>query len=321
MFDPQARRPYKMCQAASFIYSTIGAIDVQAGILQKHSNTSGTANVTVNGNITINTVFLNIGTDKCYGVEIDPDSTAIGDTTVTIGGNQFCSNATAGVRRCFDIASTNPQAATVRFYFTEAERNGQTLDDLRVWHWSGSAWVQETDTTTTGVDGDAQWVQVTDVTAYSPFLLSENTPTAVARARFEATPQDTAILVAWETAAELDNAGFNLYRSETAGGPYTRLNDTLIPPQFPGEVLGGDYEWLDTDVLPNTVYYYKLEDLDVKGVSTFHGPISTAVVTAPTAVGLQSVAARGMTTTSLTLGLVMALGLAAVYRRRRSRST
>lgn len=57
-----------MCQAASFIYSTIGAIDVQAGILQKHSNTSGTANVTVNGNITINTVFLNIGTDKYYGV-------------------------------------------------------------------------------------------------------------------------------------------------------------------------------------------------------------------------------------------------------------
>ncbi len=264
---------------------------------------------------TSNTAFLSLGT-AYYGVEIDPDSTAMGNTTVTISGNQFCPNASAGVRRCFDITTSSPQAAKVRFYFTEGERNNQALTNLKVWHRSGSAWVLEPGILTPGGSGDAQYVEVTGVDEYSPFLLSENTPTMVDLARFTATPQDKAVLVTWETASELDNVGFNLYRSATAAGPYTQLNDTLIPPQFPGKVMGGDYEWLDTDVQPGIVYFYKLEDLDVKGVSTFHGPVSTSVVTTPTAVGLRSVSARGVTP-SLTLGLMMVLGLAIVFSRYR----
>ncbi|HQK12556.1 MAG TPA: SdrD B-like domain-containing protein [Anaerolineae bacterium] len=108
-------------------------------------------------------------------------------------------------------------------------------------------------------------------------------PTAVTLAGFTATTQDDGILLTWETAAELDNAGFNLYRSTAADGPYTLLNDALIPPQFPGEVIGGVYEWLDTDVQPGVVYYYKLEDIDVKGVSTFHGPVTATARAATTA--------------------------------------
>jgi hypothetical protein len=141
-------------------------------------------------------------------------------------------------------------------------------------------------------------------------------PTAVTLSTFEATPQGEAILVTWETASELDNVGFNLYRSTAAAGPYTLLNGALIPPQNPGMVLGGVYEWLDADVQPGATYFYKLEDIDVKGVSTFHGPISTSIVTAPTAVRLRSVSARSAIT-PLALGLTMLLGLVAVYRQRR----
>jgi len=154
------------------------------------------------------------------------------------------------------------------------------------------------------------------VTGFSDYTAGDYNPTAITLASLTATPQDKAVLVTWETASELDNVGFNLYRSATAAGPYTQLNDTLIPPQFPGKVMGGDYEWLDTDVQPGIVYFYKLEDLDVKGVSTFHGPVSTSVVTTPTAVGLRSVSARGVTP-SLTLGLMMVLGLAIVFSRYR----
>jgi hypothetical protein len=111
--------------------------------------------------------------------------------------------------------------------------------------------------------------------------------TAVTISSFEAAPQGDDILVTWETASELDNVGFNLYRSETAEGPYTPLNSTLITPQFPGEVMGGYYEWLDTDVQPGVTYFYKLEDIDVKGISTFHGPISVASTTSPSAVQIR----------------------------------
>lgn len=101
-----------------------------------------------------------------------------------------------------------------------------------------------------------------------------NLPTAVTLAAFAAAPQDDAFCVTWETALELDNAGFNLYRSVTPDGPYTRLNAALIPPQFPGEVRGGEYVWLDRDVTPGVAYYYRLEDVDTQGLRTFHGPVA-----------------------------------------------
>ena len=141
-------------------------------------------------------------------------------------------------------------------------------------------------------------------------------PTAITLASFEASPRENVILITWETAMELDNVGFNLYRSTAAAGPYTLLNATLIPPENPGSVMGGYYEWLDTDVQPGVVYYYKLEDLDVKGVSTLHGPISISISTAPTAVKLQRVSARSAIM-PLALGLMMLLGLVVVFRQRR----
>ena len=118
-------------------------------------------------------------------------------------------------------------------------------------------------------------------------------------------------------ASELDNVGFNLYRSEAADGPYVQLNTTLIPPQNPGSVLGSVYEWLDADVQPGVVYFYKLEDLDVKGVSTFHGPVSSVILSAPAAVGLRSLSARGLLL-PLAVGWVVTLGVAVARRRKRN---
>ena len=138
----------------------------------------------------------------------------------------------------------------------------------------------------------------------------QDAPTAISLASFTITPQDKAVLVTWETASELDNVGFNVYRSESADGPYTQLNDTLIPPQFPGEVMGGTYEWLDTDVQPGVTYYYKLEDIDVQGVSTFHGPAQTALVAAPAATHLYHIDAHS---TYRVLALLM-LGLLLLLR-------
>ncbi len=43
-------------------------------------------------------------------------------------------------------------------------------------------------------------------------------------------------------------AGYNLYRSTSQGGTYTRLNPTIIPPDV--------HTWRDTDVVPGQPYYY-----------------------------------------------------------------
>ncbi len=98
-------------------------------------------------------------------------------------------------------------------------------------------------------------------------------PTAVELARFEGWPEGQAIHVEWETVTEIDNLGFNLYRADAPDGPYIKLNEELIPSQAPGSPVGAVYVWLDDTVQAGQTYYYMLEDLDIYGHTTMHGPV------------------------------------------------
>ena len=79
--------------------------------------------------------------------------------------------------------------------------------------------------------------------------------------------------IAWTTESEIDNAGFNLYRSESENGDYTKINNSLIPAKG-SSTQGASYEFTDKDVQNRKTYYYKLEDIDLNGTSTMHGPVS-----------------------------------------------
>ncbi|MFH1636597.1 MAG: hypothetical protein ABIG63_21660 [Chloroflexota bacterium] len=102
--------------------------------------------------------------------------------------------------------------------------------------------------------------------------------TLIELASFTATVHDGYVLLQWETISEIDNAGFNLWRSASAGGEYVKLNAKLIPAQG-GPALGASYTYQDTTVTEGMTYYYKLEDVDTHGVSTLHGPawVSTGI--------------------------------------------
>jgi subtilisin family serine protease len=99
-------------------------------------------------------------------------------------------------------------------------------------------------------------------------------PTSVELSRLEAYPDGASIRVEWETTTEVDNLGFNLYRAESSDGPGNRLNEGLILGQVPGSPLGAVYDFLDEWVWPGITYYYWLEDVDVYGRATLHGPVS-----------------------------------------------
>ena len=89
---------------------------------------------------------------------------------------------------------------------------------------------------------------------------------------FTATGQSASVLIEWATATELDNAGFNIWRREDDNGEYARINPYFIPSQ--GEAgFGAEYSFTDYDVQNGKIYYYKLEDIDIYGRSTFHGPV------------------------------------------------
>lgn len=148
-----------------------------------------------------NTVFLNVSTDKYYGVEINPGSADMGMTTVNIKENQACNTTDTLVRRCFDITPTTAQNATVKFWYLNSEANGNTPGSMLVYRWTGSAWSQETGTYTRGTGGSYEWVQVTDVDQYSVFGLDDAAPTAVTMFSFaprgvhSSTQQDLVLVV------------------------------------------------------------------------------------------------------------------------------
>ncbi|HNS52364.1 MAG TPA: M14 family zinc carboxypeptidase [Anaerolineae bacterium] len=100
-------------------------------------------------------------------------------------------------------------------------------------------------------------------------------PTAVELERFEAWPEGSAMHVQWETAQEIDNLGFNLYRSSTRSGPKVQLNGELIPTRVPpGSPFGAVYDWIDGYRLrTGRAYFYWLEGVDLHGSLTLHEPV------------------------------------------------
>jgi len=98
-------------------------------------------------------------------------------------------------------------------------------------------------------------------------------PTVITLSGFTALPGAFKVTIAWTTTSEIDNVGFNLYRSTSATGDYTRVNEVLIPAQGT-PTQGSVYEFIDRDVKNRETYYYKLEDIDINGKSIMHGPVS-----------------------------------------------
>jgi uncharacterized repeat protein (TIGR01451 family) len=103
-------------------------------------------------------------------------------------------------------------------------------------------------------------------------------PTAVRLVSFTAAAVDGRVIVVWETASEIDNLGFNLYRSDVLPGSRVQLNSSLIPSRVPGSSMGATYSWEDGDVEIGEEYFYWLEDIDIYGIRTLHGPAEVRVL-------------------------------------------
>jgi hypothetical protein len=97
-------------------------------------------------------------------------------------------------------------------------------------------------------------------------------PLVVELGGFRARGVGGGVLIEWETKSEVDNLGFNLYRSTEREGRYVKLNAQLIPGLI-SSVSGRGYTYTDTGVRRGALYYYKLEDIDLDGSRTVHGPV------------------------------------------------
>lgn len=81
------------------------------------------------------------------------------------------------------------------------------------------------------------------------------------------------VKIKWETATEIDTAGFNIWRAQVENGEYvniTKVNDQLVGIKTENDYQGASYSYEDHDVIPDNTYYYVLEDIDFSGLSTVH---------------------------------------------------
>ena len=72
------------------------------------------------------------------------------------------------------------------------------------------------------------------------------------------------IRIVWITESELNNAGFNILRSEKIDGEFKQINTKLIAGQGTTSERT-TYTHIDTSAKPNVVYYYQIQDVSLDG--------------------------------------------------------
>jgi len=117
-------------------------------------------------------------------------------------------------------------------------------------------------------------------------------PTAVGLASFNAFRQsDGTVLLEWHTHEESRNLGFHVYREDSSGRH--RVDSSLIAgsalllrgsrPQHAAKT----YHWIDSQPVVDAIYW--IEDVDINGTRTLHGPASVRSATfAPSDVGVMA---------------------------------
>ncbi len=74
--------------------------------------------------------------------------------------------------------------------------------------------------------------------------------------------------ITWVTQSELNNAGFNILRSEGKGSAFKVINVKGIVPGHGTTSEKHVYTFTDTTAKPNVVYYYQIEDVSLDGKRT-----------------------------------------------------
>lgn len=102
------------------------------------------------------------------------------------------------------------------------------------------------------------------ISGSSPQRISHDISLPVFLSVFTATATPNGVLLSWRTESEVDNIGWNIYRSTKRDGEYHRINDRLIAGAG-NSAMPHDYQFLDKDAREGITYFYYLEDIDIFG--------------------------------------------------------
>ncbi|RQW04926.1 T9SS C-terminal target domain-containing protein, partial [candidate division KSB1 bacterium] len=111
--------------------------------------------------------------------------------------------------------------------------------------------------------------------AYS-YTIAPNAPIAVQLSSCSARrAEDGVVAVHWQTASEVNTAGFYVQRSETQEHGFARIHDRMIAAKG-NSSDGAVYQFIDSNS-PKQDCYYRLEEVNLDGASFYFEPVSLSL--------------------------------------------
>ena len=136
----------------------------------------------------------------------------------------------------------------------------KTKDGTKAWSWISS----DMDPRLNRIKDRTHYGHSTDIS--SPGMtVGSVLPVSLSKFRPERMKDTGEIVIRWATESELNNAGFNILRSEKRDDEFTKVHFEA------GQGTTSErntYEWRDTSAKPNVVYYYQIQDVSLDGEVT-----------------------------------------------------
>ena len=199
--------------------------------------------------------------------------------TITVGTNPMCVTITPDGSYAY---VSNYDSDTVSVINTATENVTDTIDvgqgpmGLCARRDGSQVYVaNETDNTVSVIDTTSRTVVDTITVGNAPFAMGNffgPEPSRIELASLSAVMDPASTTVNWETASEMDNAGFRVYRAEESEGEFVLITESMVPADGT-PTQGSQYSLIDSSTEQGKTYWYRLEDIDLAGKSTFHGPV------------------------------------------------
>ncbi|MBS1790770.1 MAG: hypothetical protein JST85_23845 [Acidobacteria bacterium] len=250
------------------------------------THTGGASACSGNGDLVgiVKRTTIATATTYCFGNSLNTinfASATLSSPTMTVSlvKGSLPGNISNAVNRLYTLEPTGITAfsATVQLRYLQGELGVVPEGNLKLWRDSTGTgnWVEVGGT----VNVTNDYVNVAGVTAFSPWVFappSPATPTAVRMRGVQTVATADGVELRWRTGHEVNNLGFRIYREEN--GQRTLITKNIIA----GSSLavgrratlttGRSYRWTDEDGSANSAYW--LEDIDLDGTHTLHGPFT-----------------------------------------------
>lgn len=108
-------------------------------------------------------------------------------------------------------------------------------------------------------------------------------PASVTLTYFRAENSAEGARLQWQTATELDTAGFRIKRGESSSGPFTELDGIGLVQAQGGPTSGANYEAIDDTLASGQSYWYQLVEIEFSGAEQLLQTVELVANGSPTA--------------------------------------